>query len=432
MAFNTLKQAARTIYRKKGKLSDKKLLNEVEGIINETYDCLNHALETGFKLDIKPDEKFIFELKKDVWVFSACKSYWQLKEVSDLLTDDQGNLRLWWAFKKEVLKVHNTYNISYLSAEYNHATNSAYMGAKWQRFAADGDRYYLKYVIRGHNTRPTHAAMDGIVLPPSDPFWNNYLPPNDWNCFCDVKQVLKDMYAVSNSKEAQELGKTATTRIGADGTNKAAMFRTNPGKTKQVFGKDHPYHQNLPKNIKKTIVSGAGKAILRKHKQVKAAQKKYEKFTKKEYPVKQIKHPEDSNISLPTRDFNPHTGTFYVSHKGHKFDPNTGYYELQTAKILSAKDKITQLLNESTGLKQFDTYFQGKKTDIKVVFSHKKMVKRAGEAVQQGAESIVFYIKEDMKKSFLYKRLEAVKTNNPKLKSIWYILDNKLYEYIKN
>lgn len=306
------------------------------------------------------------------------------------------------------------------------------MGAKWQRFAADGDRYYLKYVIRGHNTRPTHAAMDGIVLPPSDPFWNNYLPPNDWNCFCDTKQVIKDMYEISDSKSAQELGKTATTRIGANGSNKAAMFRTNPGKTKQIFEKEHPFQTATPRDIKKAIISDADKEIRHDKKRIKAARKKYEKFTEKEYPVKQIKHPKDSNISLPTRDFNPHTGTFYVSHIGHKFDPNTGYYELQTAKILSAKDRITQLLNESTGLKQFDTYFQGNKTDIKVVFSQKKMVKRAGEAVQQGAESIVFYIKQDMEKTFLYKRLEAVQTNNPELKSIWYILDNKLYEYIKN
>ncbi len=196
---------------------------------------------------------------QDVWIFSACKSYLQLKELSNLLIDENDSPKPWKTFEKEVLKTHETYNVNYLSTEYNHAVNSSYMAAKWQRYKENSDRYYLKYVIRGHNTRVSHAAMEGIILPQSDPFWLKYLPPNDWNCFCGVKQVLKEFYKASDSTKAQELGEAATTRIGKDGTNKAAMFRTNAGNKKEIFGQKHPFRNNTPKSIEKRILKKAKK-----------------------------------------------------------------------------------------------------------------------------------------------------------------------------
>ena len=60
---------------------------------------------------------------------------------------------------------------------------SAYQAGRWQQFE-DGGIDYLKYV---HNDgvmhpRPTHVAMDGTVLPRTDPFWSKNYPPNGWGC----------------------------------------------------------------------------------------------------------------------------------------------------------------------------------------------------------------------------------------------------------
>ncbi len=43
---------------------------------------------------------------------------------------------------------------------------------------------YLMYdAVDDGRTRPEHRAWDGIVLPADDPFWNDHMPPNGWNCF---------------------------------------------------------------------------------------------------------------------------------------------------------------------------------------------------------------------------------------------------------
>lgn len=45
----------------------------------------------------------------------------------------------------------------------------------WQYSAVNDDR-----------TRPTHRALDGIVLPADHPFWNEHYPPWSFNCRCSV------------------------------------------------------------------------------------------------------------------------------------------------------------------------------------------------------------------------------------------------------
>ncbi len=86
--------------------------------------------------------------------------------------------------------------------------------------------------------REEHAALDGITLPPSDKFWNHYLPPNGWNCRCTAVQVLKGKYPQSDSDCA------CAAADGIADTPKKQIFKFNPGKQMKVFPPKHPY---LPK-----------------------------------------------------------------------------------------------------------------------------------------------------------------------------------------
>lgn len=39
--------------------------------------------------------------------------------------------------------------------------------------------------------RPSHAALNGIVLPADHPFWEKHTPPWEWNCRCDVVELTE-------------------------------------------------------------------------------------------------------------------------------------------------------------------------------------------------------------------------------------------------
>lgn len=60
------------------------------------------------------------------------------------------------------------------------------------------------------------------------------------NCRCEVIQVSKKRYEPSNPSEALARGRAATYKPNADGVNKAAIFRFNPGKEQRIFPKKTP------------------------------------------------------------------------------------------------------------------------------------------------------------------------------------------------
>lgn len=126
--------------------------------------------------------------------------------------------------------------------KYNFAVASAQSAGKWHEFSEHADRYYLQYrTAKDERVREEHAILDGITLPMDDPFWDEFFPPNGWNCRCEAIQVSKKRYEPSNSSEALARGRSATYKPNADGVNKAAIFRFNPGKEQRIFPKKHPY-----------------------------------------------------------------------------------------------------------------------------------------------------------------------------------------------
>ena len=105
----------------------------------------------------------------------------------------------------------------------------------------------MQYRTAGDDrVREEHAILHNTTLPASDPFWDKYYPPNGWGCRCDVVQVLKDDYAVSDPEMAMRRGDNCT-----DGV-KQQIFRYNPGKSLQLFPPKHPYYKT-PAEAKSVI-----------------------------------------------------------------------------------------------------------------------------------------------------------------------------------
>lgn len=237
-------KAAKKIFRKKGYRPEMLAEKEPLKLVTDTYEVYRQAVRLGIA-DNEIPEAMAKKLDHDAFLFSGFKVHHELSEVGLSLRDEAGKLKSYEQFERDVLKIHRTYNRNYLRSEYGFAVASAQMAARWKDIEAKKDRYHLQYrTAADDRVREEHAALHGITLPPDDPFWASFLPPNGWACRCTVVQVNKGKYPLSDSKEALEKGEKATTRLDRFGNNKAAIFRFNPGIDERLFPPKHPY---LPK-----------------------------------------------------------------------------------------------------------------------------------------------------------------------------------------
>ncbi len=223
----------KALYQEKGASLRIDILQEPEvaNFIETHSDVLNSSMEHVEMSDIMRRR-----LERSNYIFSGFKTFHELNEAFPSLLDSDGNRKPFEQFYNDVLKIDSTYNKNYLQSEYNFIQSSAEMAAKWEQFSEDGDRYYLQYRTAGDDkVRPEHAALNRVTLPIDDKFWEEYFPPNGWNCRCTVVQVRKSKQPPTPHDEAMALGEEAT------GKDTKGMFHFNPGKEGQSVPQYNPY-----------------------------------------------------------------------------------------------------------------------------------------------------------------------------------------------
>lgn len=75
-------------------------------------------------------------------------------------------------------------------------TQSALMAGRYQQLMDDVDiAPYWQYVaVMDNRTRPSHAALNGLIFRHDDPFWDSHFPPCGFNCRCSVRALrLRDI-----------------------------------------------------------------------------------------------------------------------------------------------------------------------------------------------------------------------------------------------
>ena len=193
------------------------------------------ALDSAFE-KVEMSDAMRRRLTRSNYIFSGMKAFHELNEAFPSLLDENGNRKTFERFLNDVQTIDKTYNANYLRAEYNFVAGSAEMAARWESFMQDGDRYYLQYrTQRDDKVRPEHAALDRVTLPPSDSFWEEFYPPNGWNCRCTVVQVRKSKCPATNHDEAMRLGDEALQR------DSKGIFRFNAGKEGKSVQDYNPY-----------------------------------------------------------------------------------------------------------------------------------------------------------------------------------------------
>ncbi|MBQ9178431.1 MAG: minor capsid protein, partial [Prevotella sp.] len=185
---------------------------------------------------VKMSDTMRQRLQRSNYIFSGIKTFHELNEAFPSLIDENGDRKPFEQFLNDVQKIDRTYNRNYLRAEYNFCHASATMAAKVEQFEEDEDRSNLQYrTANDDKVRPEHAALDRVTLPMSDPFWQEYYPPNGWNCRCTVVQVRKTKYPETPHEEAMARGEEAT------GKDAKGIFHFNPGIEKKTVPDYNPY-----------------------------------------------------------------------------------------------------------------------------------------------------------------------------------------------
>lgn len=109
--------------------------------------------------------------------------------------------------------------------------------------------------------RPDHVTKDGVCAPIDAPFWDEWFPPNGWQCKCHVRQISKE--EASNYSETipkishknwinRRTGEVVKVPVGID-----PGFAHNPGKARMAWLESHPQMQKLKEVYKDKLISAA-------------------------------------------------------------------------------------------------------------------------------------------------------------------------------
>jgi SPP1 gp7 family putative phage head morphogenesis protein len=174
------------------------------------------------------------ELRENIYMFSAAKTYQQVKELQELMFED-GKLRPFNKFLEDAKQVYTNYNDNYAKTEFETTIGSAQQAVLWDKIEAQADILpYLQFdAVMDANTTDECEHMNGITAPVDDPIWSTCYPPNHWNCRSTVRQM--DITTTPSSKSDISKAQKLTEAHIPD------VFQMNVGKDKVVFQKDHPY-----------------------------------------------------------------------------------------------------------------------------------------------------------------------------------------------
>ena len=191
----------------------------------------------------KGDFELLGEFRDNVYMFSAAKTYQQVKQMSDAAIGDDGFLKPYNEFKKDARQIFDTFNEDYLKTEYNTCVGQATMGAQWNRIQATKDALpFLRFKAIGHAC-PICSKLDGLTARVDDPVWRKLAPLIHFNCFCILEQLREDEAAITPDEQKEAAYNHAMEHMQDN-------FKMNAGIDKVVFKADHPYF-TAPKELKK-------------------------------------------------------------------------------------------------------------------------------------------------------------------------------------
>ena len=152
-------------------------------------------------------------------------------DIAAKLFDENGQLKKFEQWVKDIKGMTNHYVGPWLRTEYNTAILRAHQAADWKHFVDEQDVFpNVRWMpTTSPQQDPLHQQYweKKLTLPVNHPFWEKHHPGDRWNCKCSLQQtdepvndeVIKDFYPVPQQ----------------------AGLENNPGEDGKIFSNSHPY-----------------------------------------------------------------------------------------------------------------------------------------------------------------------------------------------
>lgn len=337
-----------------------------------------------------PEPSFEYELRYNMAVWSAFKTHREMEDLASLLVRPDGRLRSFAEFRKLALPIIGKYNVQWLRTEYNTAVLKARSAVQFKEALKTKDLYpNLEYLqSTSVQKRRDHLAFVGTILPIEHSFWNDHLPPLDWNCKCRVRPTDKEPTAVPPT---------------APKDKPKAGLGSNPAKSGSVFDlKKHPYTHNAgiptcPECRRQGLLSRSRLSddeeqlcpmhkIARRVRRIIWAWRQYKRLPVEYQPIY----------------FDKQTGGYVAVHKDRiptkatsKNDRKVYEKEMRMAMTFAKAGYRIQMLEEVPGVPCSDIRINNVLGDFKSTKGAGNIVKYAHKAVKkQGADIVLFEFEE--------------------------------------
>lgn len=205
----------------------------------ELTKIMNDATAKGLskgEFSIDHNRGFLDAVKHANEIFAAFKTHAMGKSMASKLLDDNGNLKPFDKWMKDISSISSHHVGSWLKTEYNTAVLRAHNAADWRSFIENKD--IMPNLRWMPTTSPDAEAVHRgywekkLTLPVEHSFWNKHHPGDRWNCKCSLESTddpaspddILDDLPIEPAQRGLE---------------------NNPGKDGKMFNDTHPY---FPKN----------------------------------------------------------------------------------------------------------------------------------------------------------------------------------------
>ena len=212
-----------------------------ESLYNAISAYFQKGLYKGFGMNLSEavgkDLELLTELRENIYLFSAAKTFAQVKEIGGLMFHENGDLRTEKEFSQVGRETFELWNNAWGKTEYNTCVGQATNAIKWNEIEKNKKLFpNLRYsAVVDDNTSDICLALDGLVAPVDDEIWNSVYPENHFNCRCVVMQEEEGSELTPDDDKESRVAETE------DKMND--LFKMNAGKDGYVFKDNHPYFQ---------------------------------------------------------------------------------------------------------------------------------------------------------------------------------------------